>query len=104
MSTTSSGDWQSTSCVLCATNCGPRVRVEGHRRTKVRADKTNPFSAGFTCRKALTVGKYAHHKQRVTTPLKRTADGNHVPVSWDQAISEIAARLSEIIDRESPRA
>jgi len=104
MSTTGSGDWQSTSCVLCATNCGLQVRVEDNRITKVRADKTNPFSAGFTCRKALTVGKYAHHKQRVTTPLKRMPNGEQVPVPWDQAISEIAARLREIIDRKGPRA
>jgi anaerobic selenocysteine-containing dehydrogenase len=104
MSTTSNDDWQSTSCVLCATNCGLQVRVEDNRITKVRADKTNPFSQGYSCRKALTVAKYADHKQRVTTPLKRMPDGSFAAVSWEQAISEIAARLREIIDRQSPRA
>ena len=104
MSTTGSEDWQSTSCVLCATNCGLQVRVDDNRITKVRADKTNPFSRGYTCRKALTVGKYADHKQRVTTPLKRMPDGSLAAVSWEQAISEIAAKLREIINRDSPRA
>ena len=82
----------------------PAGRVEDNRITKVRADKTNPFSQGYTCRKALTVGKYADHKQRVTTPLKRTPDGSYAAISWEQAISEIAAKLREIIDRHSPRA
>jgi anaerobic selenocysteine-containing dehydrogenase len=104
MSTPASDDWQSTSCVLCATNCGLQVRVEDNRITKVRADKTNPFSQGYTCRKALTVGKYADHKQRVTGPLKRMPDGSYAAVPWDQAISEIAAKLREIIDQRSPRA
>jgi anaerobic selenocysteine-containing dehydrogenase len=104
MSTTSNDDWQSTSCVLCATNCGLQVRVEDNRIAKVRADKTNPFSGGYTCRKALTVSKYAHHEQRVTTPLKRMPNGSHVSVPWDQAISEISAKLKGIIDRNSPRA
>ena len=71
MSETRQDDWQSTSCVLCATNCGLQVRVEDNRITKVRADKTNPFSRGYSCRKALTVAKYADHKQRVTTPLEK---------------------------------
>ena len=99
MSTTASGDWQSTSCVLCATNCGLQVRVEENRITKVRADKANPFSQGYTCRKGLTVAQYAHHKQRVTAPLKRMPDGNHAEISWDQALSEVAAKLREIIAR-----
>jgi formate dehydrogenase len=104
MSTTGNGDWQSTACVLCTANCGLRVRVENNRITKVKADKANPASRGYTCSKGVTVAKYAHHKQRVTTPLKRMPDGGHAPVSWDQAISEIAAKLSQIIDRSSPRA
>ena len=104
MGKTRSDDWHSTACVLCATTCGLQVRVEENRITKVRGDKTNPFSRGYTCNKALTVGKYADHKQRVTTPLKRMPDGSHVEVSWDQAISEIAAKLNEIIDRNSGRA
>jgi anaerobic selenocysteine-containing dehydrogenase len=104
MSTSSHDDWQSTSCVLCATNCGLQVRVEDNRITRVRADKSNPFSRGYTCRKALTVGKYACHEQRVTAPLKRIPDGSFAAVSWEQAISEIASKLREIIDRNSPRA
>jgi anaerobic selenocysteine-containing dehydrogenase len=103
MGTTGNEDWQSTSCVLCATNCGLQVKVEDNRITKVRADKTNPVSRGYTCRKAMTVSKYADHKQRVTTPLARMPDGSYTPISWDRAITEIAAKLNAIIDRNSPR-
>ena len=90
------GTWHSTACTVCATNCGLQVQVEGPRITKVRGDKSNPFSRGYTCSKGLTVAKLVDHKQRVTNPLKRMPDGTYAAISWPQAISEIAARLGEI--------
>ncbi|MFQ5829380.1 MAG: molybdopterin-dependent oxidoreductase [Candidatus Methylomirabilia bacterium] len=100
----SNGEWKSTACVLCSVNCGLQVQVEHNQITKVRGDKTNPFSRGYTCSKGLTIAKYATHAQRVTTPLKRRPDGTHAPISWDQAIGEIAGKLSAIIARHSSRA
>ncbi len=97
-------EWQSTSCVLCSINCGLLVKVEDDKITKVRGDKSNPFSRGYTCSKGLTVGKYAHHDQRVREPLVRMQDGSHRPISWDQAIAEIAQKASDIIARHSGRA
>jgi anaerobic selenocysteine-containing dehydrogenase len=77
--------------------------VEGNRITKVRGDKSNPFSRGYTCSKGLTVGKTVHHEQRVLQPLKRMPDGTHEPIPWDQAISEIGQKLGDIVERCSPR-
>jgi len=87
---TSNGSWQSTACLVCGTNCGLELQVEENRIAKVRGDKRNPFSRGYTCSKGLTVGKLVDHKQRVTTPLKRMPDGGYTPIGWQQAISEIA--------------
>ncbi|MBI5503250.1 MAG: molybdopterin-dependent oxidoreductase [Deltaproteobacteria bacterium] len=92
-----SGVWQSTACTVCATNCGLEVQVEDHRITKVRGDKRNPFSQGYTCSKGLTVAKLVDHEQRVTTPLKRMPDGAYAAISWPQAISEIAAKLGAVV-------
>ena len=104
MSPKPDGNWHSTCCVLCSLNCGLLVRVEDNRITKVKGDKSNPFSRGYTCSKGLTVGKYADHEQRVREPLKRMPDGTHQPISWDQAIAEIAEKLNRIIARSSGRA
>jgi anaerobic selenocysteine-containing dehydrogenase len=89
---------------MCGMSCGLEVRVDENRITKVRGDRGNPVSRGYTCSKGLTVAKYAHHLQRVTTPLKQTADGTHAPFFYDPATTEIAAKLNEIIARSSPRA
>jgi len=98
------GVWHSTACTVCATNCGLQVQVEGHRITKVRGDKSNPFSRGYTCSKGLTIAKLVDHEQRVTTPLKRMLDGSYAAIPWAQAISEIAGRIGGIVDRHGAEA
>jgi anaerobic selenocysteine-containing dehydrogenase len=95
---------QPTVCVLCSHTCGIRVDVEGGKIKAVRADEHNPISGGYVCNKASSVGHSTHHDQRVTTPLRRGPDGELHPVSWDEAIREIAARLGEIRRRHGGRA
>ena len=94
--------WHHTGCVLCAQNCGLEIKIESNRIVKVRPDKTNPRSRGYACRKGLNVAHYQHHADRLTHPLKRTA-GGFKPISWDQAVTEIAARLGQITADHGPR-
>ena len=92
------GEWKHTACVLCSLNCGLLVQVEDNHIVKVRGDKSNPFSKGYTCSKGLTVAKYVDHDQRVLEPLKKQPDGTHAPISWEQAFAEIGAKLRGILD------
>ena len=91
-------------CTLCEATCGIEVHVDGNTVTKVRGDEADPFSRGYICPKGVTVGKVVDHDQRVGEPLKRMPDGTHEPIPWEQAISEIAEKLNDIIARRSPRA
>lgn len=52
-------------------------------------------SKGYACIKGLKMGDFVHHKDRLTQPLKKT-NGQFEPISWPQAIEEIAARLGAI--------
>ena len=94
--------WQKTCCVCCCQNCGLEVMVEDNRITKVRPDKANARSEGYNCRKGLKIGHYQSNADRLTHPLKRTADGFE-EISWDQALDEISAKLKEIIGAYGPR-
>ena len=96
------GEWKKTGCVLCAQNCGLEVFVEDNRITKTRGDKDNPRSKGYVCRKGANIAFHQHHKDRLTHPLKRVGD-KFERISWEQAISEIAARLKEIIGTHGPK-
>ena len=94
--------WKKTFCPLCYHNCGLEVETQGHRITKVRADKEHPRTRGYICRKGAQAAHYQDHPDRLTYPLKRVAD-RFVKISWDQAIAEIAERLVSIRDAYGPR-
>jgi len=96
------GTWHKTGCVLCAQNCGLEVLVEDNRMVKVRPDKENPRSRGYACRKGLNVVYHQYPADRITTPLKKVA-GEFVPISWDQATTEIADTLRATVDTYGPR-
>ena len=93
-----------TACALCAHNCGLRVDVENNRIVQVRADESHPTTKGYSCNKGYSIGQYVNHDNRVTFPMKKQSDGSFVRISWDQAISEIAAKLNHIRKTYAPRA
>ncbi|WP_024511257.1 molybdopterin-dependent oxidoreductase [Bradyrhizobium sp. ARR65] len=95
----SSQAWRKTACNLCYINCGIEVMVEDGRIAKVRGDRDNPKSQGYLCNKAGRIPFYAHHRDRLTAPLRRRADGEFEAIDWDTAIAEIASRLRALVDR-----
>src|ERR1700752_4429792 len=92
-------EWQKTACNLCYVNCGIEVLVDDGRIAKVRGDRDNPKSQGYLCNKAGRIPFYAHHRDRLTTPLRRRDDGTFEAIDWDTAIAEIAARLRAVVER-----
>src|SRR6266436_9929952 len=97
--TMTTGTWHKTACNLCYVNCGIEVLLhEGHIE-KVRGDRSSPKSQGYLCNKAARIPYYAHHKDRLTTPLRRRADGGFDAINWEVAIAEIAERVRNLVDR-----
>jgi len=94
--------WKKTGCCLCLQSCGLEVMVEDNRIVNVRGDKDNPRSQGYVCRKGVKIAHYQHHKERLVGPLKRR-NGKFVALGWDEALTEIADRLGEILERHGPR-
>ncbi len=91
-------DWNTTACILCECNCGIEVRLDGRRFARIRGDKAHPASKGYTCEKALRLDHYQNSRDRITSPLRRRADGSYEEVGWDTAIAEVAARLAGVRD------
>jgi anaerobic selenocysteine-containing dehydrogenase len=97
----SDGTWQPTACILCECNCGIEVRLggdDGRRFERIRGDKSHPASAGYTCEKALRLDHYQNGRHRLTSPLRRRADGTFEEIDWDTAIAEVAAGFAEVRD------
>ncbi|HWO24396.1 MAG TPA: molybdopterin-dependent oxidoreductase [Kofleriaceae bacterium] len=98
---TSDGDWKRTACILCECNCGLEVMLggEGGRHlVKLRGDKAHPSSRGYACEKPHRLDHYQHGADRLTSPLRRRADGTFEAIDWDTAIREVAARLAAVRD------
>ncbi|AVP97035.1 dehydrogenase [Ahniella affigens] len=88
-----------TACPLCSRNCGITVEVEQGKLGKIRGDDAHPNTRGYMCQKAARLAYYQEHRERLREPLKRREDGSFEAISWEQALSEIAAKLSKIRDQ-----
>ncbi len=90
--------WHKTACMLCESNCGVEVRLDGRRFARIRGNKDHVSSKGYTCEKALRLDHYQNHRARLTSPMRRRDDGTYEAVSWDTAIAEVAAGLAAVRD------
>ena len=87
----------------CPDCCATLVTVERGRATRIQGDPDHPFTQGFLCAKVNRYLDRTYHKDRLTTPLRRVGpkgSGQFAPATWDEAITDIAARLDAI--RRSP--
>jgi anaerobic selenocysteine-containing dehydrogenase len=91
-------EWKSTACILCECNCGIVVQVEDRKLARIRGDKEHPGSQGYTCNKALRLDHYQNNRARLTSPMRRRADGTFEEIDWDTAIVEIAEGFKHIRD------
>jgi len=96
-------DWKTSACILCECNCGIEVQLggEGGREiVRIRGDKAHPASRGYLCQKASGLNYYQNGKDRLTSPLRRRADGTFEAIDWDTAVREVSERLLALRDRE----
>ena len=84
-----------TSCNLCEAICGVLVTVEDGRVTDIRGDESDPLSRGHICPKAVALRDLQEDPDRLTTPVRRTADGWQ-PIEWDAAYELVVGRLTAI--------
>lgn len=95
-------------CTLCRSRCGTINIVEDGRLVEVRNNPKHPTGKA-TCAKGRAAPEIAYSARRLTTPLRRTApkgspDPQFVPISWDEALDEIAGRLNAIKAQSGPEA
>ncbi len=87
----------------CPDTCALQVTVEGGRAVRVHGDPDHPPTHGGLCTKVSRYTERTYDPGRVLTPLKRVGPkgaGRFVPVGWDEALTDIAARLQAIAARD----
>src|SRR6266498_4982968 len=88
-----------TYCAMCISRCGVIATVENGRLTKVNADLNHPN--GCICVKGTAAPEIVYSPDRLRNPMKRTRpkgdpDPGWIPISWEEALSFTASRLSDI--------
>src|SRR5918911_5321889 len=84
----------------CPDTCAMLVTVEAGRAVRVAGDPDHPFTNGFLCTKVNRYIERTYHRDRLLHPMRRVGakgEGRFAPISWDEALDEIAARLREAI-------
>jgi anaerobic selenocysteine-containing dehydrogenase len=84
----------------CPDTCAIITTVEDGRAVRIQGDPDHPVTQGFLCAKVNRYLERTYHHDRLTRPLRRVGPkgkGKFEAVTWDQALSEIAARLHQVI-------
>jgi anaerobic selenocysteine-containing dehydrogenase/ferredoxin-NADP reductase len=91
-------------CTLCRSRCGTVNVVSGDTLVEVRPDPRHPTGRAM-CLKGKAAPELVHSAERVLYPMRRTNPKHHADpgwrrISWDEALTEVAARLSVARERD----
>jgi anaerobic selenocysteine-containing dehydrogenase len=84
-----------TDCTLCYHSCGTKVTVVDGKAVKVEGLESHPLNGGRLCPKGEAMLDNIYDPLRIRYPMKR-ANSSWERISWDQALTEIADRLTRI--------
>ncbi len=94
----------------CPSTCALEVeRIDAHTIGRVYGARHNDYTAGVVCAKVARYAERVHHPDRLRQPLRRTgAKGKGIsafqPLSWDDALNEVAEGLSQAARRDGSEA
>lgn len=114
--------WKPSICPLCPAACGVHVRVmdadvdvvrNGERGVmrapvakKLEGLRSHPVNRGALCARGQAAIQVTYHPDRLRQPMKRTGprgSGQYQPISWDDAIAGLIARLDALDGMARPR-
>src|SRR6266481_2871095 len=95
-------------CALdCPDACSMLVTVEDGRATQLRGDPAHPITRGFLCAKVSRYLEREYSPDRLLYPRRRIGakgQGRFERIEWDEALDQIASRLTTISREFGPEA
>ncbi|HEX6977689.1 MAG TPA: molybdopterin oxidoreductase family protein [Alphaproteobacteria bacterium] len=89
----------------CPSTCALEVeRRDAHTIGRIHGAAANPYTAGVVCAKVARYAERVHHPDRLAVPLRRVGEKGvgraaFEPISWDDALDEVAERLTRAAQR-----
>jgi anaerobic selenocysteine-containing dehydrogenase len=91
-----------TTCQGSHCECGLLVHLENGKITRIEGDPNHPMNKGYACVKGQSYHEFVYHPDRLKYPMKRVGgrgEGKWQRISWDQALDEIAEKLTEVKEK-----
>ena len=87
----------------CPSACSLEVEsLSSSRIGRIRGAAANSYTDGVVCAKVARYAERVHHPDRLTQPLQRVGEkgkGEFRPISWDDALDEIAGAFTRAASR-----
>jgi thiosulfate reductase/polysulfide reductase chain A len=97
-----------TTCWECSTCCGALATVRDGRVVEFAPNRDHPYSKGAFCIKGIRGAPgIAYGPNRLLHPMRRAGargEGKWTRISWDEALEEMAERLSQVRQKYGPEA
>ena len=91
-----------TLCDGCGNWCAINVYTRGGRIWKAEGNPIAGNNMGRICAKGHALLHEVYSKDRIKSPLKRVGPNKFEPISWEQAYSEIGAKVKQISGEHGP--
>lgn len=86
-----------TICGLCPGACGLTVRLIDGIPVGVKGNPNHPLNRGGLCPVGQSGLELLYAPERLKNPLRKDESGHFQPIGWEEALRQIAARLSELV-------
>lgn len=90
-----------TVCTYCGVGCSFEVWTKGRKILKIEPQAEAPVNGISTCVKGKFGWDFVNSEERLTKPLIRQGD-RFVEATWDEALTLIAAKLTEVKETHGP--
>ena len=95
-------------CPLCISKCGTLAVVEDGRLVGIEPLAGHPTGDAI-CAKGRAAVELVYHSERVLSPMRRTSpkgsqNPSWEPITWDEALAQIVAKLEVIAAESGPEA
>ncbi|MFN3650272.1 MAG: molybdopterin-dependent oxidoreductase [Armatimonadota bacterium] len=92
----------------CPDTCGWVVTLDdAGTPVKIQGNPEHPYTGGWLCTKVNRYLEWVLHPERLRRPLRRVGakgEGRFEPISWEEALDEIASRWQGLIAEHGPEA
>lgn len=86
-------------CTGCSAGCGITVKTREHRVKKIEGNPDHPVNQGGLCSLGQALPQGLYNPDRIMSPLKlkgSRGSGSYSEISWEEAISIVSKRLSDV--------